>query len=53
LSIARGSTAEVESQLLFAVELGYASRPEVESVRELAGELHKMMAALARSIHDK
>ena len=53
LSIARGSTAEVESQLLFAVELGYLPIADVRPARALAGELHRMLASLIRSFTDQ
>jgi four helix bundle protein len=50
LSIARGSLAETESQLLFAVEIGYLEMPEVVPLRQLAGEIHRMIASLARKL---
>jgi four helix bundle protein len=50
LSIAKGSTAEVESQLLFAAELGYITRTDVEAARELVAEIHKMTAKLLQKL---
>jgi four helix bundle protein len=50
LSIARGSLAEAESQLLFGVEIGYLKRDDIEPLRDLAGELHRMMASLAQKL---
>jgi four helix bundle protein len=51
LSIARGSLAETESQLLFAVELGYLKAADISTIRPLAGEIHRMAAALASKLH--
>src|SRR3954447_11301304 len=42
LSIARGSLAETESQLLFAVEIGYLKHEAIMPIRELASEIHRM-----------
>ncbi|HVT91109.1 MAG TPA: four helix bundle protein [Tepidisphaeraceae bacterium] len=53
LSISRGSLAETESQLLFAVELGYVDLPDIVPVRELVGELHRMMASLSSKVSRK
>jgi four helix bundle protein len=50
LSIARGSLAETESQLLFAVEIGYLKMEVVVPIRELAGEIHRMAASLAAKV---
>jgi four helix bundle protein len=47
LSIARGSTAEVESQLFLAAELGFMTRAAAEPIVLLAGEIHRMAASLA------
>src|SRR5437773_10676809 len=38
LGIARGSLAETESQLLFAVAIGYIRADDVEPIRTMAGE---------------
>jgi four helix bundle protein len=50
LSIARGSLAETESQLLFAVEIGYLETAAIAPIRVLAGEIHRMAAALATKL---
>jgi len=50
LSIARGSLAEAESQLLLAVELGYAPCDEVAAICQLAAEIRRMASALARKL---
>lgn len=46
LSIARGSVAEVESQLLVSVALGYLKFEQVNKARALATEIKKMAAVL-------
>lgn len=50
LSIARGSLAETESQLLFAVAIGYLALGDIEPVRALATEIRRMSAALAKAL---
>jgi four helix bundle protein len=50
LSIARGSLAETESQLLFAVEINYIDADLVVPIRVLAGEIHRMAASLADKV---
>lgn len=50
LSIARGSLAETESQLLFAVEVGYLQAEDVAPLRTQAGEIHRMIASLAAKL---
>jgi four helix bundle protein len=50
LSIARGSLAETESQLLFAVDIGYLDHEQVVRVREIASEIHRMAAVLASKL---
>ena len=50
LSIARGSTAEVESQLFLASELGFVSSQEIDSIISIAGEIHRMVASLAAKL---
>jgi four helix bundle protein len=50
LSIARGSLAEVESQLLLAVELGYLRPEQLAEVFALACEIRRMAVALAAKI---
>ena len=52
ISIARGSLAEVESQLLFAVEIGYLQRADVDDFRQLAGEIHRMASSLVEKLQD-
>ncbi len=50
LSVARGSLAEVESQLLLGVELGFVPAAAVEPVLATAGEIHRMLASLASKL---
>ena len=50
LSIARGSTAETESQMLFAVAIGYRKLEEIAQLRNLASEIHRMASALATKL---
>jgi four helix bundle protein len=54
LSIARGSLAEVETQLLFAVEIGYLSPDQLPAALALADEIKRMAAVLKRRLatHD-
>jgi len=46
LSIARGSLAEVETQLLIAQRLGYINTQRVESILSIQVEVNKMTNAL-------
>src|SRR5688572_12760884 len=50
LSIARGSLAETESQLLFAVAIGYVSAEEIVPIQNLATEVRRMSAALSKAL---
>ncbi len=46
LSIAKGSLAEVETQLLLAIRFGYISKAQSEKVFELREEISRMLVAL-------
>lgn len=48
-SIAKGSLAELETQLLVAAELGYASQDSVAGLLESTTELGRMLSGLIRS----
>ncbi|MEQ8210471.1 MAG: four helix bundle protein [Lacipirellulaceae bacterium] len=48
-TIARGSLAEVETQLLIAEDLGLLNASETEQVHEMANRLGKMLSGLIRS----
>ena len=50
LSIAQGSRAEVETQTLIAVRLGYVTGPQVETILALLVELSKMLSTLQRKL---
>ena len=50
LSIARGSLAEVESQSLLAVELGFLKHQELDNALGLIGEIRRMAASLASKL---
>lgn len=50
LSHAEGSVAELETQLIIAVELGYCSPVQVQAAFELISELRKMLNALRRKL---
>ncbi len=43
LKIAYGSSAELETQLVIAQELGFLSRPDFDTVQELLVEVRKML----------
>lgn len=51
LSIARGSAAEMETQLLIAVQLGYLPPEGIEAAVGLLTEIRKMSAAIANKIN--
>jgi four helix bundle protein len=53
LSMARGSVAEIETQLIIAERLGYVKRNRVERVRLLLDEESRMLAGLRRSLRNK
>jgi four helix bundle protein len=50
LSIAEGSLAELDTQLLLSVELGFAQRLDVEPALKEVDELQKMLVALKRKL---
>src|SRR5262249_38220058 len=50
LSVSRGSLAEVESQLLLAVELGYLTAEQLTVVLALSGEIRRMAISLAKKL---
>jgi four helix bundle protein len=53
LWIARGSLAEVETQLMLSRELGMADRPSVEAVLTDVAEVERMLSALIRSLKER
>ncbi len=50
LRIARGSRQEMETQLLVAQELGYASVTQIEQTLELSAEVGRVLSGLSKSI---
>jgi four helix bundle protein len=50
LSIAQGSLAEVETQLLIAQRLNYLTEAELQKAMQLREEVSKMLVALRRSV---
>lgn len=50
LSHASGSLAELETQILLSLELGYCSQLETDSVSREIEELQKMVAAIRRKL---
>lgn len=50
LSIARGSAAEVECQIILAGDLGYVEPEEVETVLRLATSTKKLVNGLRRAL---
>jgi carbamoyl-phosphate synthase large subunit len=50
LSIAEGSLAELDTQLLLSVELGFAQQADVEPAFKEIDELQKMLVALKRKL---
>jgi len=53
LSIARGSLAEVETQLLIAQDLNYLSTSDLEDILLIHTEIGKMLNALIKSLNPK
>ena len=50
LSIAQGSTAEVETQTMIAVRLGYVSEKQTETILEISSEISRMLAAIKKKL---
>jgi four helix bundle protein len=50
LAIARGSLAELETQMIIAKELGYATQSQYEEYSSLHCEVSKMLSALHANI---
>jgi len=51
LSIARGSKAEVETQLLICARVGYLTDADIELTMRELNELGKMLSAFIASLH--
>ena len=52
LSIARGSKAELHTQILLCLEIGYLSETDVEEALLLINEISRMLPALIKSLRD-
>lgn len=52
ISHAEGSIAELDTQLIIAVELGYCERADVSDVVALIAELRKMLNGLRRKLEE-
>jgi four helix bundle protein len=50
LSVARGSLAEVESQLLLACELNYLKATAISEALELSSEIRRMVISLSNKL---
>jgi four helix bundle protein len=50
LSHAEGSLAELDTQIVLAIELGYSNNAQVASATELVSELKRMLNALRRTL---
>jgi four helix bundle protein len=50
ISIAMGSAAELETQLMLAQELGYATQEDVSKLLESSAEVGRMLRGLQRSL---
>jgi len=50
LSIATGSLAELETQLLLSIDLAYCKQTEVDALLQEIDELQKMVVALRRKL---
>ncbi len=51
LSIAQGSTSEVETQLLLAVRIGYFSQEDILSTMQLLNDIHRMIRGLQKRLN--
>ena len=53
LNIAHGSLAELETQLLLSVRLGYIKENEIEQIQQTALEVGKMLRGLIRKFQEE
>jgi four helix bundle protein len=53
ISHAEGSNAELNTQLIIAIELGYCTKAESQDVFELTSDLRKMLNALRRKLQQR
>ena len=50
LSHSEGSVAELETQVILGVELGYCTRQDAQEITDLTTELSKMLDSLRRKL---
>jgi four helix bundle protein len=50
ISHSEGSNAELNTQLVIAIELGYCTKAELQDAFELSSDLRKMLNALRRKL---
>lgn len=50
ISIAQGSRAELETQLMICVSIGYLAQKDIEELMSLLEEINKMMSSLAKML---
>ncbi len=53
ISYSEGSNAELNTQLVIAIELGYCTKAELQDAFELSSELRKMLNALRRKLQQQ
>ena len=53
LSTARGSAAEVETQLILARELGFIQQQELTEAEQIAGDCYRMLDALMVAVKER
>ena len=53
LSMARGSLAEVETQLLLALDLGYVGVDQLKDANSLVDELGRMLTVLGKRVSQR
>ena len=53
ISHAEGSNAELSTQLIIAVELGYCTKAELQDALELSSDLRKMLNSLRRKLQQQ
>jgi four helix bundle protein len=53
LSHASGSLAELETQILLSVDLGFCKHADVAQVNDCIAELQKMLAAIRQKLSEK
>ena len=50
IAIAQGSRAELETQLLICVSIGYLTKDDISDLMVLLNEINKMLSSLARTL---